>query len=114
MLPAPRFDSPACFAALVDTPDAGRWLLAPAPGGTCSSRRYRDDTLVLETEWITPEGRVRVVDFMPPRGHTADLGFGRCADRAVTSPIPRSWPGWQPTEWSAAHAPTTCLAGADR
>lgn len=69
----PRFDSPACFAALVDTPDAGRWLLAPAAGGTCSSRRYRDDTLVLETEWITPEGRVRVVDFMPPRGHAADL-----------------------------------------
>ena len=69
----PRFDSPACFAALVDTPNAGRWLLAPAAGGTCSSRRYRDDTLVLETEWITPEGRVRMVDFMPPRGHAADL-----------------------------------------
>ncbi|MGB9278582.1 MAG: glycoside hydrolase family 15 protein [Pseudonocardiaceae bacterium] len=69
----PRFDSPACFAALVDTPGAGRWLLAPAAGGTCSSRRYRDDTLVLETEWITAEGRVRVVDFMPPRGHAADL-----------------------------------------
>ncbi|HEV7450877.1 MAG TPA: glycoside hydrolase family 15 protein [Pseudonocardiaceae bacterium] len=69
----PRFDSPACFAALVDTPDAGRWLLAPAAGGPCSSRRYRDDTLVLETEWITSEGRVRVVDFMPPRGHAADL-----------------------------------------
>jgi GH15 family glucan-1,4-alpha-glucosidase len=57
----------------VDTPDAGRWLLAPAAGGPCSSRRYRDDTLVLETEWITSEGRVRVVDFMPPRGHAADL-----------------------------------------
>jgi GH15 family glucan-1,4-alpha-glucosidase len=69
----PRFDSPACFAALVDTPDAGQWLLAPAAGGICSSRRYRDDTLVLETEWITPVGRVRVVDFMPPRGHAADL-----------------------------------------
>ncbi|MDQ2791797.1 MAG: glucoamylase [Pseudonocardiales bacterium] len=69
----PRFDSPACFAALLDTPDAGRWLLAPAAGGSCSSRRYRDDTLVLETEWITSEGRVRVVDFMPPRGHAADL-----------------------------------------
>ncbi|MDQ2881354.1 MAG: glycoside hydrolase family 15 protein [Actinomycetota bacterium] len=69
----PRFDSPACFAALLDTPDAGRWLLAPAAGGSCSSRRYRDDTLVLETEWITAEGRVRVVDFMPPRGHAADL-----------------------------------------
>jgi GH15 family glucan-1,4-alpha-glucosidase len=69
----PRFDSPACFAALVDTPNAGRWLLAPAAGGTCSRRRYRDNTLVLETEWITSEGHVRVVDFMPPRGHAADL-----------------------------------------
>jgi len=69
----PRFDSPACFAALLDTPDAGRWLLAPAAGGVCTSRRYRGDTLVLETEWTTPEGRVRVVDFMPPRGHAPDV-----------------------------------------
>ncbi|MGB8257717.1 MAG: glycoside hydrolase family 15 protein, partial [Pseudonocardiaceae bacterium] len=69
----PRFDSPACFAALVDTPDAGRWLLAPAAGGCCSNRRYRDETLVLETEWTTSTGRVRVVDFMPPRGHAPDL-----------------------------------------
>jgi GH15 family glucan-1,4-alpha-glucosidase len=64
----PRFDSPACFAALLDTPEAGRWLLAPAAGGTCTSRRYRGDTLVLETEWTLPEGRIRVVDFMKPRG----------------------------------------------
>ncbi|MCW2719914.1 MAG: Trehalase [Pseudonocardia sp.] len=69
----PRFDSPACFAALLDTPDAGRWLIAPAAGGVCSSRRYRGDTLVLETEWTTPEGRVRVIDFMPPRGHAPDV-----------------------------------------
>jgi GH15 family glucan-1,4-alpha-glucosidase len=63
----PRFDSPACFAALLDTPDAGRWLLAPAAGGVCGARRHRGDTLVLETEWETAEGRVRVVDLMPPR-----------------------------------------------
>jgi len=69
----PRFDSPACFAALLDTPDAGRWLLAPAGGGTCTSRRYRGDTLVLETEWSTQHGRVEVIDFMPPRGHSADI-----------------------------------------
>src|SRR6195952_1786791 len=69
----PRFDSPACFAALLDTPDAGRWLLAPAAGGVCTSRRYRGDTLVLETEWTTPEGRVRVVDLMPPRGRAPDV-----------------------------------------
>ena len=69
----PRFDSPACFAALLDTPEAGRWLLAPAAGGLCASRRYRGDTLVLETQWSTPEGQVRVIDFMPPRGHAPDL-----------------------------------------
>jgi GH15 family glucan-1,4-alpha-glucosidase len=69
----PRFDSPACFAALLDGPDAGRWLLAPVDGGVCTSRRYRGDTLVLETEWTTPHGRVQVIDFMPPRGHAPDI-----------------------------------------
>ncbi|MHB1490204.1 MAG: glycoside hydrolase family 15 protein [Cellulomonas sp.] len=69
----PRFDSPACFAALLDTPDAGHWQIAPESGGTCTSRRYVDDTLVLETEWVTPEGTIRVIDFMPPRGHAPDV-----------------------------------------
>jgi GH15 family glucan-1,4-alpha-glucosidase len=50
----PRFDSPACFNSLLDTPEAGRWLLAPAGGGPCTRRGYRDGTLVLETEWETP------------------------------------------------------------
>ncbi|MCV7177589.1 glycoside hydrolase family 15 protein [Mycolicibacterium sphagni] len=69
----PRFDSPACFAALLDTPDAGHWSLAPAAGGTCTRRRYVDDTVVLETEWVTHDGTVRVIDFMPPRGHAPDV-----------------------------------------
>ena len=69
----PRFDSPACFAALLDTPDAGHWLLAPAAGGTCTRRRYVDDSLVLETEWVTADGTVRVTDFMPPRGDAPDV-----------------------------------------
>ena len=69
----PRFDSPACFAALLDTPEAGRWQLAPEAGGTCTRRRYRDDSLVLETTWETPEGTVNVVDLMPPRGRAADV-----------------------------------------
>lgn len=69
----PRFDSPACFAALLDTPEAGRWQLAPAGGGLCTRRRYRGDSLILETEWRTPEGIVRVLDLMPPRGRAADL-----------------------------------------
>ena len=69
----PRFDSPACFAALLDTPDAGHWSLAPAAGGTCTTRRYVDDTVVLESEWVTRDGTVRVIDFMPPRGHAPDV-----------------------------------------
>ena len=69
----PRFDSPACFAALLDTPDAGHWQLAPAAGGTCASRRYVEDTLILQTDWTTPEGSIRITDFMPPRGHAPDV-----------------------------------------
>jgi GH15 family glucan-1,4-alpha-glucosidase len=65
----PRFDSGACFAAILGTPDNGRWLLAPT--GEVSERRHRylGDTLVLETTFSTSEGRVRVLDAMPlPRG----------------------------------------------
>lgn len=69
----PRFDSPACFAALLGDEDAGLWRLAPASGGPATRRRYRGDSLILETEWTTPDGTVRVVDAMPPRGEAADI-----------------------------------------
>ena len=69
----PRFDSPACFNALVDTPESGRWLLAPEAGGVCTRRHYRKGTLILETEWDTPTGEVKVIDFMPPRDDVADI-----------------------------------------
>ncbi len=69
----PHFDSPACFAALLDTPDAGRWLLAPADGAACTRRSYRKGTLVLVSEWENSEGHVRVTDFMPPRDEVADI-----------------------------------------
>jgi GH15 family glucan-1,4-alpha-glucosidase len=69
----PRFDSPACFAALLDDADAGFWRIAPKGADECTSRRYRGDTLILETEWTTPEGTVRVIDTMPPRGQAADV-----------------------------------------
>ncbi len=73
----PRFDSPACFAALLHDASAGRWLLAPAReaavGGRATSRRYRGDSLILETEWRTPDGTVRVIDCMPPRTGGADV-----------------------------------------
>lgn len=69
----PRFDSPACFASLLGDHDAGHWRLAPDGAGRCSSRQYRDDTLVLETFWETEDGAVRVIDLMPPRGRAADV-----------------------------------------
>jgi GH15 family glucan-1,4-alpha-glucosidase len=62
----PRFDSDACFAALLGGREHGRWLVAPQTPAE-PRRRYRDDSLVLETEWETPEGTIRVIDFMPPR-----------------------------------------------
>ncbi len=69
----PKFDSPACFASLLDSPDAGQWTVAPANGGICSTRRYIEDTMVLVTEWRSREGTARVIDFMPPRGHAPDV-----------------------------------------
>ena len=69
----PRFDSGACFAALLGTEDHGRWLLAPAGQVRHTTRRYRDNTLILETEHETDGGAVRVVDFMPIRSGQPDL-----------------------------------------
>jgi GH15 family glucan-1,4-alpha-glucosidase len=63
----PRFDSDACFAALLGDREHGRWLLAPEGPGE-PTRRYRNGSLVLQTEWDTPDGRIRVIDAMPPRG----------------------------------------------
>ncbi|MGH3525430.1 MAG: glycoside hydrolase family 15 protein, partial [Mycobacterium sp.] len=69
----PRFDSGSCFAALLHDESAGHWRLAPASGGPATRRSYRDDTLIMDTEWDTDEGSVRVTDFMPPRGGAADV-----------------------------------------
>ncbi|MYZ37677.1 glycoside hydrolase family 15 protein [Streptomyces sp. SID4917] len=68
----PRFDSHAVFAALLGTDEHGFWRLGPAhPAGStpprAARRRYRGDSLILESEWDTPRGTVRVTDFMPPR-----------------------------------------------
>ena len=68
----PRFDSGACFSSLLGTPDHGRWLLAPADTVDVT-RRYRSDTLILETVFETADGAVRVIDFMPPRGEAPDI-----------------------------------------
>ncbi|HVG65854.1 MAG TPA: glycoside hydrolase family 15 protein [Actinomycetota bacterium] len=69
----PRFDSPACFAALLGDRSNGRWLLAPAGGVQEVRRRYQGDSLVLETEYRTDDGVVRVIDCMPPRHRDPDV-----------------------------------------
>jgi GH15 family glucan-1,4-alpha-glucosidase len=67
----PRFDSPSCFTALLGDERHGRWLVAPAAASMGTSRRYRPGTLVLETDFETADGTVRVTDFMPRRGGRA-------------------------------------------
>src|SRR5450755_3346907 len=69
----PRFDSGACFASLLGTPDNGRWKLAPAAGAERVARRYRDKTLILETDFENQEGAITLVDFMPLRGQHSHL-----------------------------------------
>ena len=69
----PRFDSGACFAALLGNEEHGRWLLAPEGEVRGVSRRYRDGTLVLETDYETLDGTVTVIDFMPLRSKEPDL-----------------------------------------
>src|SRR6188508_1740862 len=69
----PRFDSGACFAALLGTPDHGRWQIAPVGEVRAVRRRYREGTLVLETEFETAEGVATLVDCMPPRDHSLDV-----------------------------------------
>ena len=69
----PRFDSGALFAALVGTPENGHWTIQPHGEFRPLSRRYRDDTLVLESELETDTGVVRLIDFMPPRETNPDL-----------------------------------------
>ena len=69
----PRFDSAACFAALLGHRSNGRWLLHPVDPVTSLARRYRGSTMVLETEMITAGGTVRLIDFMPIRGTNPDV-----------------------------------------
>ena len=69
----PRFDSPACFAALLGDRHNGRWRIAPAGGVKRVERRYRTDTVVLETDFHTEDGAIRIVDCMPIRGEAPDV-----------------------------------------
>ena len=69
----PRFDSAACFAALLGGPEHGRWIVSPKDPHARVERRYRGDTLILETTFETEAGAVVLIDFMPVRGTNADL-----------------------------------------
>ena len=70
----PRFDSGACFAALLGTEKNGRWLIAPVSDTPAKiTRRYRGETLILETDFETDEGAVTVIDFMPPGNGWSEL-----------------------------------------
>src|SRR5258706_4794391 len=69
----PRFDSEACFAALLGSPDHGRWQIAPAGPVRRVQRRYRERTIILETEYETEEGSVTLVDLMPVSGQGTDV-----------------------------------------
>ena len=69
----PRFDSGACFSALLGKPEHGRWKIAPCGDVRAVRRRYRGATMVLETELDTDDGTVRLIDFMPIRGRAPDL-----------------------------------------
>ncbi|MFF8828777.1 glycoside hydrolase family 15 protein [Streptomyces sp. NPDC015131] len=69
----PRFDSAACFAALLGDEENGHWRIAPKDGQSCTSRRYVGDSLVLESVWETRTGTVKVLDFMPQRDEAPDV-----------------------------------------
>src|SRR5882762_8742655 len=69
----PRFDSDACFAALLGKPSHGRWLITASDAPVSVSRRYRPDTLILETRFETETGSATLIDFMLPRGRASDL-----------------------------------------
>lgn len=76
----PRFDSGACFAALLGAAEHGCWLIAPTDPSPRVSRRYRNGTLILETDFETEAGAVTLIDFMPLRGaasHLVRLAVGR-------------------------------------
>lgn len=69
----PQFDSDACFAALLGGPEHGRWLIGPADASARIRRRYRDKTLILETDFETDEGLITLIDFMPISGDPPHL-----------------------------------------
>jgi GH15 family glucan-1,4-alpha-glucosidase len=117
----PRFDSQACFAALLGGPENGRWLLGPTGAATCT-RRYLGATAVLESTYVTATGTVRVVDSMPVGDRRADLvrqvvgvdGSVELQHEWVVRPgYGRTRPWIRRTE-NRGHPVLTAVAGPDR
>jgi GH15 family glucan-1,4-alpha-glucosidase len=115
----PRIDSPACFAALLGDVDNGRWLIAPEGEVRRTSRRYRDDTLILETEFETDSGVVALIDFMPVGGdeHCVDLVRlvqGRRGEVPMTTDLVFRFDYGQIVPWvQSAPDGLTAIAGPD-
>ncbi len=116
----PRFDSPAAFAALLHNEEAGHWTLAPAAASHCTTRRYAGNTLVLETDWVTVDGAVRVIDFMPPRADTPHLiriAVGLSGEVAMRSVLRLRFDYGRVIPWirhDGTHTHTHAIAGPDR
>ena len=83
----PRFDSDACLSALVGYDEHGRWALRPTVATREIRQRYRDDTLLLETEMVCDGGAVRITDFMPIEGDSERCDLVRVVE---TRPMSRT------------------------
>jgi GH15 family glucan-1,4-alpha-glucosidase len=115
----PRFDSPAAFAALLHNEEAGHWTLAPAAADTTTgARRYAGNTLVLETDWVTASGSVRVIDFMPPRSdtpHVVRIAVGLSGEVAMRSTLRLRFDYGRVVPWVRHHdRRVDAIAGPDR
>jgi GH15 family glucan-1,4-alpha-glucosidase len=115
----PRFDSPAAFAALLDDDQAGHWSLAPAGASKCTTRRYAGNTLVLETDWVTGDGAIRVIDFMPPRAahtpHLVRIAVGLSGAVAMRSALRLRFDYGRVVPWVRHHGTRAdAIAGPDR
>ncbi len=114
----PRFDSPAAFAALLHNDQAGHWRLAPAGASTATARRYAGNTLVLETDWVTGSGSVRVIDFMPHRAglpHVVRIAVGLSGEVAMRMTLRLRFDYGRVVPWVRHHGRLVdAIAGPDR
>ena len=108
----PRFDSAACFAALLGEPEHGFWRISPTGPALAAGRRYRPDTLILETEFETAGGAVTLIDFMPVHNARSDLVrvvVGRRGRVAMESEGVLRFDYGASVPWVTLDADRTCL-----